>query len=195
MRGEPGSQKHSELSLTQRSHDPKCKRKKLKEWDTSLHRGRARGSYGGAKSIVIGEKAKTDILTTQGTQGPVCLPMDQTQWPQLGPFCPWSPPDADNWPECPDWNPGGIRKLPWHTGVVREEAECVGAFSTTKLNEFVRHAERPTKRTIAGGTQSILSLRHAAQPMVDTQQAIAPFDVQSHQRKRGYPSHLRGENF
>ena len=20
----------------------------------------------------------------------------------LGPFCPWSPPDADNWPECPD---------------------------------------------------------------------------------------------
>ncbi|KAM7247904.1 hypothetical protein CapIbe_001857 [Capra ibex] len=28
--------------------------------------------------------------------------MDQTQRPQLGPFCPWSPPDADNWPECPD---------------------------------------------------------------------------------------------
>ena len=19
------------------------------------------------------------------------------------PFCPWSPPDADNWPECPNW--------------------------------------------------------------------------------------------
>ena len=35
--------------------------------------------------------AKTDILTTWGTQGPACLPMDQTQWPQLGPFCPWSP--------------------------------------------------------------------------------------------------------
>ena len=45
----------------------------------------------------------TDILTTRGTQGPACLPMGQTQWPQLGPFCPWSPPDVDNWPECPDW--------------------------------------------------------------------------------------------
>ena len=39
----------------------------------------------GAKSIIIGEKAETDILTTRGTQGPVCLPMDQTQQPQLGP--------------------------------------------------------------------------------------------------------------
>ena len=47
--------------------------------------------------------AETDILTTQGTQGPACLPMDQTQRPQLEPFCPWSPPDTDNWPECPDW--------------------------------------------------------------------------------------------
>ena len=46
---------------------------------------------------------ETDILTTRGTQGPACLPMDPTQRPQLGPFCPWSPPDADNWPECPDW--------------------------------------------------------------------------------------------
>ena len=46
--------------------------------------------------------AETDILTTRGTQGPAYLPMDQTQRPQLGPFCPWSPPDADNWPECPD---------------------------------------------------------------------------------------------
>ena len=46
--------------------------------------------------------AETDILTTRGTQGPACLPMDQTQRLQLGPFCPWSPPDADNWPECPD---------------------------------------------------------------------------------------------
>ena len=46
--------------------------------------------------------AETDILTTWGTQGPACLPMDQTQRPQLGPFCPWSPPDVDNWPECPD---------------------------------------------------------------------------------------------
>ena len=46
--------------------------------------------------------AETDILTTRGTQGPACLPMDQTQRPQLGPFCPWSPPDADSWPECPD---------------------------------------------------------------------------------------------
>ena len=46
---------------------------------------------------------ETDILTTRGTQGPACLPMDQTQWPQSGPFCPWSPPDVDNWPECPDW--------------------------------------------------------------------------------------------
>ena len=45
----------------------------------------------------------TDILTTRGTQGPACLLRDQTQRPQLGPFCPWSPPDADNWPECPDW--------------------------------------------------------------------------------------------
>ena len=47
--------------------------------------------------------AETDILTTQGTQGPACLPMDQTQKPQLGPFFPWSPPDMDNWPECPNW--------------------------------------------------------------------------------------------
>ena len=30
----------------------------------------------------------TDILTTRGTQGPACLPMDQTQWLQLGPFVP-----------------------------------------------------------------------------------------------------------
>ena len=36
------------------------------------------------------------------THGPARLPADQTQWPQLGPFCPWSPPDVDNWPECPD---------------------------------------------------------------------------------------------
>ena len=43
-----------------------------------------------------------DTPTTQDTQGPACLPMDQTQRPQLGPFCPWSPPDADNWLECPD---------------------------------------------------------------------------------------------
>ena len=46
---------------------------------------------------------ETDILTTRGTQEPACLPMDQTQWLQLGPFCPWSPSDTDNWPECPDW--------------------------------------------------------------------------------------------
>ena len=46
--------------------------------------------------------AETDSLTTRSTQGPACLPMDQTELPQLGPFCPWSPPDADNWPECPD---------------------------------------------------------------------------------------------
>ena len=45
---------------------------------------------------------ETDILTTRGTQRPACLPMDQTQQPQLGPFCPWSPPDTDNWPECPE---------------------------------------------------------------------------------------------
>ena len=38
--------------------------------------------------------AETDILTTRGK--------DQTQRPQLGPFCPWSPPEAENWPECPD---------------------------------------------------------------------------------------------
>ena len=46
--------------------------------------------------------AETDILTTRGTQGPACLPVDQTQQPQLGPFCPWSPPDMDNWLECPN---------------------------------------------------------------------------------------------
>ena len=44
--------------------------------------------------------AETDILTTWGTQEPACLPMDQTQWPQLGTFFPWSPLDTDNWPEC-----------------------------------------------------------------------------------------------
>ena len=32
--------------------------------------------------------AETDILTTQGTQGPACLPMDRTQRPQLVPFVP-----------------------------------------------------------------------------------------------------------
>ena len=46
--------------------------------------------------------AETDILTTRGSQGPACLPKDQTQQPQLGPFYPWSPPDVDNQPECPD---------------------------------------------------------------------------------------------
>ena len=30
----------------------------------------------------------TDIPTSWGTQGAACLPMDQTQQPQLGPFCP-----------------------------------------------------------------------------------------------------------
>ena len=34
---------------------------------------------------------KTDILTTRGTQGPACLPMNQTQRPQLESICPWSP--------------------------------------------------------------------------------------------------------
>ena len=53
-------------------------------------------------SLVGFSFAETDILTTRGTQGPACLPMDQTQRLQLGPFCPWSPPDVDNWPECPD---------------------------------------------------------------------------------------------
>ncbi|XP_065782662.1 zinc finger protein 267-like isoform X1 [Muntiacus reevesi] len=38
----------------------------------------------------------------QGPEYSACLLMDQTQRPQMGPFCPWSPPDADNWPECPD---------------------------------------------------------------------------------------------
>ena len=46
--------------------------------------------------------AMTDILTTQGTRGPAHLPTDQTRWPQPGPFFPWSPPDADDWPECPN---------------------------------------------------------------------------------------------
>ena len=32
--------------------------------------------------------AEIDILTTRGTQGPACLPMDQTQRSQLGPFVP-----------------------------------------------------------------------------------------------------------
>ena len=44
---------------------------------------------------------EADTLTTWDTQGPACLPMDQTQQPQLGPFCPWCPPDMDNWAECP----------------------------------------------------------------------------------------------
>ena len=53
--------------------------------------------------------AEPDILTPRGTQGPACLPMDQAQRPQLGPFCPWCPLDADNWPECP--NRWGTRDL------------------------------------------------------------------------------------
>ena len=51
--------------------------------------------------------AVTDILSTRGTQGPTCLPMDQTQRPLLRPFSPWSPPDEDNQLECPD------RPLQW----------------------------------------------------------------------------------
>ena len=43
-----------------------------------------------------------DILTTQGTQGPAHPPTDQNQRSQLGPFCPWSPLDVDDWPECPN---------------------------------------------------------------------------------------------
>ena len=46
--------------------------------------------------------AATDLLTTWGTQEPACPLMDQTQRMQLGPFCPWSPPDTENWPERPD---------------------------------------------------------------------------------------------
>ena len=45
---------------------------------------------------------ETDILTTWGAKGPACIPMDQTQRPQMGPWCPWSLPDADSWPEYPD---------------------------------------------------------------------------------------------
>ena len=45
---------------------------------------------------------ETDILITRGTQGPACLPTDQTQWLQLGLFCPRSPPYSDNWAECPN---------------------------------------------------------------------------------------------
>ena len=32
--------------------------------------------------------AETETLTTRGTQGPTCLPMDQTQQLQLDPFVP-----------------------------------------------------------------------------------------------------------
>ena len=32
--------------------------------------------------------AETDILTTRGTQGPACLPMDQTERPHWDPFVP-----------------------------------------------------------------------------------------------------------
>ena len=46
--------------------------------------------------------AATDILTAPGTQGPASPLMDQTQQLWLGPFCPWSPPVTDNWPECPN---------------------------------------------------------------------------------------------
>ena len=44
-----------------------------------------------------------DIQTAQGTLGPARLLTDLTQRLQLGLVCPWSPPDADNWPGCPDW--------------------------------------------------------------------------------------------
>ena len=56
---------------------------------------------------------ETHILTTRDTQGPACLPMDQTQQLQLGPFSPWSPPDADNRPECPDWSLLVYRENSW----------------------------------------------------------------------------------
>ena len=46
--------------------------------------------------------AMTDSLTTWGTQGPAHLPTNQTQQLLPEPFCPWSPPDADDWPECPN---------------------------------------------------------------------------------------------
>ena len=41
------------------------------------------GSSGRGVSLAV-----TDILTTRGTQGPACPPMDKAQWPQLGPFSP-----------------------------------------------------------------------------------------------------------
>ena len=46
--------------------------------------------------------AMTDSLTTWGTQGPAHLPTNQTQQLLPEPFCPWSPPDADDWPACPN---------------------------------------------------------------------------------------------
>ena len=39
-------------------------------------------------ATLVGLFHATDILTTWGTQGPAWLLMDQTQWLQLGPFCP-----------------------------------------------------------------------------------------------------------
>ena len=42
------------------------------------------------------------LTTTRGTPEPAHLPMDLTKQLQLGPVCPWSPPDADNCPECTD---------------------------------------------------------------------------------------------
>ena len=32
----------------------------------------------------------TDILTTRGTQGPACMPLDQIQWLQLGLLLMWT---------------------------------------------------------------------------------------------------------
>ena len=42
------------------------------------------------------------IWTAQGSPGPALLPTDLTQRLQLGPVCPWFPPDVDDWPECPN---------------------------------------------------------------------------------------------
>ena len=44
----------------------------------------------------------TDILTTWGYSATNLPTNEPDPVAVTGTFCPWSPPDADNWPECPD---------------------------------------------------------------------------------------------
>ncbi|XP_070330555.1 protein cornichon homolog 3 isoform X3 [Odocoileus virginianus] len=60
--------------------------------------------------------------------------MDQTQWPQLGPFYPWSPPDV---PECPDqviWNSTVVTQWLWKSDILIIRAHLIIAFDELRTD-------------------------------------------------------------